>query len=154
MSTNGSSAARRAWIFQANPARYRIFETLATQPVERWNLRQHCKGVRVGDRVYIWVAGEAAGIYAVGTVLTSPEIAPDSPIGIRHWTDPAEGKRLIARVDVCYDRIMLDHPLLKEYLQADPILRDLTILHAPRGTNFALSGGQANAIEEWLSDHS
>ena len=104
--------------------------------------------------LYIWVAGERAGIYAVGTVLTSPQVMSDSPTGIRHWTDPRDGRRLLARVEVRYDRVMLDRPLLKQFLRYDPILRDLQIIHAPRGTNFALTAGEADTIEEWLAEGS
>jgi len=150
MSGNGHATALPAWIFQANPARYEILKTLARYSVELWNLRQHAQAVRPGDRVYIWVAGDDAGIYAVGTVLTPPQVMPDSTTGISHWTDPREGRRLVARVQVRYDRLLLNRPLLKQYLQADPILRDLTILRSPRGTNFAVTAEQAQALNEWL----
>lgn len=152
MTDNGHRRELRAWIFQANPDKYAILQTLSTERVERWNLRQHAKDVRAGDRVYIWVAGEHAGIYAVGTVLTAPEVMSDSPTGIRHWTDPQEGRRAVARVEVRYDRVMLDAPLLKQYFQHDPILRELRILRLPMGTNFALTKSEALAIEDWLAD--
>jgi len=142
----------QTWIFQDNPKRYANLRMLGSQPGELWNLRQYASEVRVGDRVYIWIAGEAAGIYAVGTVLTSPEVMVDSPLGIRQWTDPREGQRMFPRVEVRFDRVMLDRPLLKQYLQTDPILRDLTILRMPRATNYPLTEPQAAAIEEWLAD--
>src|SRR4051812_24312473 len=59
----------RTWLFQANPDKYDIFETLQLGE-ELWNLRQHAREVRVGDRVLIWVCGDDAGIYAVGRVVT------------------------------------------------------------------------------------
>lgn len=150
--TSGIQRTPRGWIFQANPDKYRIFDSLATQQTEMWNLRQHSRDVGVGDRVYIWVAGGDAGIYAVGTVLSSPQITSDSPTGIIHWFDPRDGRRPITRVEVRYERVMLDRPLLKHYLYADPVLRDLTILKSPRRTNFALSGEEAAALEEWFAD--
>jgi hypothetical protein len=154
MMVNRDEDGPQAWIFQGNPKRYDNLRMLASQPGELWNLRQYAREVRVGDCVYIWVAGEAAGIYAVGTVLTPPEIMIDSPIGIRQWTDPREGRRTFPRVEVRYDRVMLDRPLLKQYLRTDPILRDLTILRMPRATNYPLTAAQAGAIEEWLADGS
>src|SRR4051812_2518972 len=110
----------RNWIFQANPKKYSIFKTLSIEKQERWNTVQHVKKISVGDRVYIWVCGDQAGIYGVGTVLTSPVVMMDTLTGIHHWTDPMEGRRPIARVEVRYDRIMLDRPLLKPFLLADP----------------------------------
>jgi hypothetical protein len=147
-----ASPGSRAWIFQANPAKYAILDTLGSQQAELWNLRQHAHDVNPGDLVYIWVAGPQAGIYATGTVLTSPRVMSDSPIGIRHWADPRDGQQAIARVEVRYDRVLLQRPLLKPYLRADPTLRNLRILRSPRGTNFALTVEEALAIEEWLTD--
>jgi EVE domain len=152
MTVNRNEDGPQAWIFQGNPRRYANLQMLTTQPGELWNLRQYAREVRVGDRVYIWLAGEAAGIYAVGTVLTSPVMMVDSPLGIRQWTDPREGRLVFPRVEVCYDRVLLDQPLLKQYLRTDPILRDLTILRMPRATNYPLTAAQAGAIEDWLAD--
>src|SRR4051794_37572546 len=110
MNARSRHAVQRVWIFQANPNKYQIFDTLGTQQTELWNLRQHAKDVRIGDRVYIWIAGEDAGIYAIGTVTTAPGLMSDTAIGIQHWTDPREGRRAIARVELRYDRVFLDRP--------------------------------------------
>ncbi len=152
MTMNRNEGGPQAWMFQGNPQRYANLQMLASQPGELWNLRQYAGEVRVGDRVYIWIAGEEAGIYAVGTVVTSPAVMVDSPLGIRQWTDPREGRLAFPRVEVRYDRVMLNRPLLKQYLRTDPILRDLTILRMPRATNYPLTTAQAGAIEEWLAD--
>lgn len=152
MTVNRDEGGPQAWIFQGNPRRYANLQMLATQPGEFWNLRQCAREVRVGDRVYIWIAGEEAGIYAVGTVLTSPVTMVDSALGRRQWTDPREGRLVFPRVEVRYDRVMLDRPLLKQYLRTDPILRELTILRMPRATNYPLTAAQAGAIAEWLAD--
>lgn len=141
----------RTWIFQANPDKYDIFETLRSGE-ELWNLRQHAHDVHIGDRVLIWVCGADAGIYAVGSVITSPVTMPDSPDGVKHWHNPAEGRRPVARVLVRYEHLLLDRPLRKAYLQSDPNLWDMRILHFPRGTNFAVSEAEWRAIEDWLGD--
>lgn len=142
----------RAWIFQANPNRYRIEESLQTEGEELWNLNQHAAEVGVGDRVLIWICGEDAGIYAVGTILSNPAIMSDSPRGIGYWSDPIDGKRAKARVRVRYDRVLLSRPLRKAYLSADPALRNLGILRAPRGTNFAVTRAEWSALSGWLSE--
>ena len=109
-------------------------------------------GVSIGDRVLIWIAGSAAGIYAIGTVLTAPVVQPDSPTGIGYWHNPADGRRSKARVRVRYDRLLLDRPLRKVYLEADPALSNLQIIRFPRGTNFSVSEEEWLAIKEWLDD--
>ncbi len=142
------------WIFQANPKRYQIFESLASQAEEYWNLNQHMKDVRVGDRVLIWVSGEAAGIYAIGTILTPPVAMSDSPQGMSYWIDKESGWRRKARVRVRYDTVLLDHPLTKAYIWTDPALWRLRILSFPRGTNFPVSAEEWQALQDWLGRES
>jgi 5-methylcytosine-specific restriction enzyme B len=138
-------------MFQASPARYHIHSSLTPGYEEFWNLRQHAESVHPGDRVLLWVSGEEAGLYAVGTVVSDTEVRPDSPAGIQRWTDPAEGLKARARVLVRYDRV-LEPPLLKVFLQADPLLWDLRILRCARGTNFPVSRGEWEVLQEWLED--
>lgn len=140
------------WLFQANPNRYRIEDSLHVEQKEEWNLNQHAKDVRLGDRVGIWICGDQAGLYAVGTVLTEPAIRADSETGIEYWTNPQDGRRPKARVTVRYDSVFLDRPLLKVYVESDPALQTLKILHFPRGTNFALTSEEWSALDAWLAE--
>lgn len=146
--TNGS----RSWIFQANPDRYRIHESLRRENEEWWNLNQHATKVAAGDRVLIWICGNRAGIYALGTVTSEPVKTADSLVGQNYWLDPVSGTRVKARVRVRYDQVLLDRPLLKPYLEADPSLWNLQILRSPRGTNFQVSAEEWLAIQEWIND--
>ena len=146
----GSPAELATWIFQANPDRYHIEESLRLEQEELWNLNQHIHDVRVGDRVLIWICGADPGIYAVGTVLSPPVLQADSPAGQGYWRDPAEGRQPRARVRVRYDRVLLDRPIRKVYLEADPGLWNLRILRSPRGTNFAVSPQEWSALQDWL----
>jgi hypothetical protein len=144
----------QCWIFQANPNRYRILESLQNESEECWNLNQHADDVRVGDQVLIWISGSDAGVYAVGTVVAPPAITPDSVTGQAYWLEAEQGKRAKPRVRVRYDRVLIDRPLLKPYLEADPNLWSLRILQFPRGTNFAVEREEWQAIQEWLDDAS
>jgi hypothetical protein len=150
--TSGDKMLRlpRTWIFQANPNKYQIETSLQVDRDDMWNLRQHHKDVDVGDRVLIWIAGKNAGIYAVGTVTTSPVITPDTPKGIEYWNDKQEGYRPIARVWVRYDRILIDRPLLRDFLLCDPDLWNLSILRNPRGTNFKVTSAEWQSLKLWL----
>jgi hypothetical protein len=62
----GNRADIRHWLFQANPARYRIHDFLKREGEERWNLHQHAADIQVGDLIAIWVSGDEAGVYALG----------------------------------------------------------------------------------------
>jgi predicted RNA-binding protein with PUA-like domain len=129
---------------------YQIEQSLQVEQEERWNLRQHYRHIQVGDQVLIWISGKRAGIYAVGKVLTDPVIEPDSLKGIDYWIDKRQGQRAISRVIVKYDRVLLDRPLLRDFLLCDPDLWALSILRNPRGTNFAVTESEWQALKTWL----
>lgn len=141
---------QHTWIFQANPLLYQIEQSLRVEQEDKWNLRQHHRRIQVGDRVLIWISGKHAGIYAVGKVLTSPTVEPDSAKGIGYWIDKRQGYRAISRVNVRYERVMLDRPLLRDFLLCDPSLWTLSILRNPRGTNFAVTETEWQALKTWL----
>lgn len=147
----GQQRRPRAWIFQANPKRYDIHTALRVEQMDMWNLNQYASEVAAGDQVVIWICGAEAGIYALGTVTSDPEIQQDSSIGMKYWTSPQEGKRPKARVWVRYSRVLLDRPLLKVYLEADPALWQLSILRQPRGTNFSVRDEEWQALQEWFT---
>jgi hypothetical protein len=141
-----------AWIFQANPNRYRIEDSLQLEKQEFWNLNQHAKDIHSGDRVLVWISGSSAGIYALATVLSEPTLRPDSAKGLTYWRSRQDGQRPKPRVIVRYDKILLENPLLRVFLKCDPALWGLSILSQPRGTNFTVTEDEWNALIQWLSN--
>ena len=130
------------WIFQANPSRYDIHTSLRREAEELWNCNQHFRRIKSGDRVLVWVSGDEAGIYAVGSILNDPVLRSDSAQGMTYWTDPRQGRQERPRVQVRYDQIFVNDPLLKSFLQCDPELWNLSIFANPRGTNFKVTAGE------------
>ncbi|GAA5531529.1 EVE domain-containing protein [Herpetosiphon gulosus] len=143
---------QNTWIFQAHPSLYRINEALKIEPKELWNINQHAKKVRRGDRALIWISGDHAGIYAIGTVQHDPIMQPDSDIGQAYWIDKRRGQAVKPRVEVVYDRILLNRPLSKAMLRTDLALIGLSILRYQRGTVFPVTPQEWMAIETWLED--
>jgi predicted RNA-binding protein with PUA-like domain len=143
----------RTWLFQANPNKYRIEESLKTESEEEWNLNQHAESVHTGDRVLIWISGAAAGIYAIGEVVAEPRLRPDSPTGLGYWHDRREGEKVKPRVRVRYVQVFLDRPLHKVLLEFDPILTKMGIMRFARGTNFSVTDEEWAAIQRWLVDN-
>jgi len=141
----------RTWIFQANPNKYRILDSLQTENGELWNLNQHAGEICTGDRVLLWICGLEAGIYAIGTVTSDPMVMSDSPVGMGYWRVKSEGRRRKPRSFVRYDRLFLDQPLRKVYLEFDPALSNLRILRYPRGTNFPVTDQEWLVINAWLT---
>lgn len=150
--TTNANPGRSTWIFQANPAKYRIGESLMCESEELWNLNQHSKRVHAGDHVYIWISGKAAGIYATATVLCEPLTKPDSTQGLQYWWDQRDGLRAKPRVILRYQQLITDRPLLKIFLENDPDLWSLKILKNPRGTNFEVSETEARALAWWFGN--
>lgn len=148
--TDASQEQQNTWIFQAKESRYRITDSLRLEEEEYWNLNQQAKKVKKGDRVLIWISGKSAGIYAVGQVMTDPEKRSDSLKGQSYWTKPADGKKEKPRVLVRYERLLLDNPLYKRFLEYDPALWNLSIIKFALGTNFTVTQDEWLAIKEWL----
>lgn len=146
----GHTTTIRHWLFQASPARYRIHQSLKREGEEWWNLNQHARDIKVGDLVAIWVAGDEAGIYALGTVVDGPAIMPDSVRGQSYWENPKDGMMPKPRVLVHYDRVLIERPLRKVFLEADPSLWDLLVIRSPRGTNFSMQEEEWQALLSWL----
>lgn len=143
---------RATWIFQANPAKYDIHTSLRVEAEEYWNCNQHHKKIRTGDRVLIWISGKRSGVYALGTVVSDPVVRPDSAKGQGYWADPENGRRVRPRVRVRYERVFLDKPLYRDFLQCDPDLWNLSIFARPVGTNFPVREAEWRSLEGWLNE--
>jgi N4-bis(aminopropyl)spermidine synthase len=138
------------WIFQANPTKYDISTSLLVETREFWNCNQHAAKIKRGDRVLVWISGNQAGIYAIGKVIDNPVERPDSTAGLNYWVNIRNGLESRPRVLVEYERIFLERPLLRKYLQWDPELWGLSVMKQPRGTNFTVTEAEWQAIETWL----
>lgn len=146
------TSRKRNWLFQANPDRYRIVDSLRIEPDEWWNLNQHASEVSVGDNVAIWLSGENAGLYALGSVAEGPIKMADSERGQSYWKLEEDGKKVKPRVRVTYHRVITDRPLLKTFLLLSPEFRNLRVIRSPRGTNFVLDDVEWSALVEWIDD--
>jgi MoxR-like ATPase len=148
-----ASPTKHAWIFQARPGVWDLRSYLkdpATHvgSVDEWALRQHVSQISDGDTVFLWSAGESAGIYATGTVVGASFERPrqaweghDAP-----ESSPAIRYRL--------DRILLDNPLLRVDLLEHPVLKDLSVIRQPAGTNFPVTQEQWRALQLLLDKDS
>ncbi len=140
----------RTWIFQSNPAKFRIDEALRVLTEDDWEIRQYPRHVHLGDRVYVWRAGPEAGIIAAGRVIDEPAVRPPEA-GTEFWIDRWEGERIELRARVRYER-RVEPPLLRRDMRYHPVLRDLAIIRRPLGTVFPVTDEQARAVEQWLDE--
>lgn len=133
-----------AWLFQIQPRKYRIFDSVEDgHVIDALLARQHRDEIRVGDRAVLWIAkscGYPAGAYAVGSV-TSTTFGgrPDG-----YWADPP-GPDTFVSVDL--HSHVFHHPVSRDVLKSDPSFAAARILVVPNETSQRLSGGQFAAIE-------
>jgi hypothetical protein len=94
---------------------------------------------------FIWQAGPQRGIRAVMRIESAPTDMVDTEADAKYWTDTRD-RRLACRVrGTLTDRF----PVIGvDEIQAMPGLQNLSILHAPQGTNFSLSGQEADLLHK------
>ncbi len=61
-----------AWILQGSPTRFDIDDYLTRYPFVYWSAPRHQGEFSVGDRVFLWRAGDAAGAVAIGRIRELP----------------------------------------------------------------------------------
>lgn len=130
------------WLFQANPKHYRILDAIQNLVEMPWLVTRHRTEIRIGDGVLVWLAGPAAGIYAIAEVTTLPAplaVIPD----VNYWLTPATIRAERPRVMIRFVRKLIGQPLRRQELKQDQILRHLLVIKAPSGTNFRVS------LEQW-----
>ncbi|HZU14502.1 MAG TPA: EVE domain-containing protein [Chloroflexota bacterium] len=142
--------AGRTWIFACNPKFHNLAADLplyAEGDTMNWSIRQHREEIHAGDRVILWMGGEDAGLYATGILAGDPYD--------RYWeVSPPEAERrpymASARwADLTFTCIF-PRPITRRELMAHPILRDLPMLRARRGTNFPVTPEQWGALQPLL----
>lgn len=135
-----------AWIFQANPLRYNIYDAIkdANLDNKHWLVNQCKDFIRKGDTCLIWMSGKNAGIYAVGEVLTDPEYSMDSDNETDYWQYEGDKNKRRLRVKFTYKTKIADTPVLRSEIMKIPELKQLSILRQAQGTNFPVTS------EEWL----
>src|SRR5205823_615490 len=141
-----------AWLFQSNPEYYELDRALRELPAVEWTVRGHVASVRAGDAAYIWRAGRQAGVVAVGTVLTEPAESAPSPEDRPYWRQPDRYgfDKVEPRIRVSIDRIV-EPPLLRTTLRDDPVLSNLTVIRAPRGTVYEVPPEHELRLQELLA---
>ncbi len=129
----------RTWIFQCNPERWDLLAALEKpMPYEDfWAVNQHRDAIHAGDLVYLWLAGDNAGIYGIAETTSE----------VREKEEPDEFGPL--KVDLRYLR-RVHPPILKDDLKADAHTAKLSIIANPQGTNFKVDVDEAKAIAAML----
>jgi hypothetical protein len=114
------------WVFQANPKFYRIIDALKAMDNAKWNwmVNQHKKKLQIGDKVIIWVCGDQAGVYALGTVTSEvKKFKDDNDAFYIDDSKSTERDRVNIRIDI--NLTTSGKPILKKEFLESPKLQDM-----------------------------
>ena len=148
---------KRHWIFQGNPDVFPVDEYIAEQDDIVWSVRQKHLADKMtpGDQVFLWKsAGKAkgvAGIIAMATITSEPEMMKDDEISQDLWED---GKNIELRIKLSIGSRCLGAKQIvkREWLKEDPIVSDMLILKQASGTNFLIEPSEARRLAQLVSN--
>lgn len=141
-----ASTPQQIWLFQANPAIWNLAEKLQNRSVgddESWSVSRFRNEMQPGQPIVLWMSGEDAGVYALGELVGASFERETGDF----WPDRDERNETEWAVPFVYTRI-LEHPITKATLLAHPILKDLSVIRGPMGTNFKVTPEQWGALQE------
>ena len=145
------------WIFQANPERYDILNSLADPELtlQGWTVNPQFKyKIHNGDIALIWMSGKDAGIYAVADIVSDPKMMKDSPEDDKYWIKEEERGLEKLRVSIEIIKDMRNKPVYKRDLKNIPGLKNLSILSGfLQRTNFPVTQEEWGVIFPRKSGH-
>jgi hypothetical protein len=158
----------QTWIFQGNPDHFDIDGYLATWPTQfPWLVTKYANDIQVGDRVFLWrnqgKHKAIPGIIAEARIVSSVEPRPESSDGQPFWRVPQPATDIRPRVLLRLVRVATKREVLRrEWLEEDPVLRDLPNLKLAAGTNYIIPSEQALRLtalwnrtgQDWSRDES
>lgn len=142
-----------SWIVQGNPKKYDLDGYLSRHPdFIYWTFPQHAKEASVGDAVYLWRAGQVAGVVASGRIAEGPVesrlVSRPEVLGDDLWSDAAPtSERLV--IGIRLESVRLDREagmIPKSLLMNHPQFLDNGIVRAPRQTVYRMSSGETSLI--------
>ena len=146
------------WVFQGSPEKFDIDDSLSRYPeLIYWRTPKYTKDIAVGDRVFVWRAGEESGAVAIGTVVEAPvpraTVSHPEALGDDLWVaekpDPDEFATAIhideIRLGVKED--MLPRDLVKNDLD----LGSISLIRMPNASVFKLTDAETKVMERlWV----
>jgi hypothetical protein len=131
------------WVFQGNPQNYRVVDALRDGVVKTWQVNQNKKDVHLGDKIIIWVTGEAAGCYALATVTSEVNTITEDPEETAYRIQ-APKKSTMEGITLRIDTNLWNSPVTKEDIKRQPAFKDFPA--GRQGTNLIATEAQYNGI--------
>ena len=127
------------WMFQGNPTRYDLLGGIASGSLTNYAMNQHRDHAAYGDRVFFFLSGDKAGVYAIGRV-TSTAYRAEKANEFGEW-----------KVDVAFEATV-DPPLLRTPdIVGDQLLASFSPFIGRMGTNFPMPADVGTRLEEVIA---
>lgn len=146
-------AQRKVWIFQGDQKRYDVYNSLLDENVKEvaWLVSRYRDEIRAGDIGLIWKAAKRSGIYAIGDIMSNPQVMYDLEESRKYWKYESDREQKFLRVRIRYKlKLRLTNALFKTELQKMPELKNMEILKRPIGTNFRVTPQEWQIILDLL----
>jgi hypothetical protein len=125
------------WIFQSNPQRYDLLGDLESgSPDPSWSANQHRDEMKKGDKIFFRISGSRKGIYATGSIESSPYRKKDQ---FGDWN-----------VKIKFDGL-IDPPILREETDKLSTLKNFRPLKGAEATNFIVPDSIGTKIEKLIN---
>lgn len=141
------------WIFQANPAQFRVDDFLATSPETcLWRVSRGRSKIRIGDEVYLWrsISGgdrTYAGIVAKAVIVGPVAEQRDDTSSRPFWLKRIDADTIMDRVAIRFTRfVSKDKQIVFDDMKTDPVLAKMQIMKVGAGTNFSLQKEYASRL--------
>ena len=131
------------WVFQGNPAQFRIVDSLKDGALQTWRVAAHAQRIKPGDKVILWVAGGQPGCYALAQVDSELYTGLDDEAEQSYRTDKSD-KEPTRRVRMKVLLNLWDRPVTKADMQGLPVFEGFK--GGNQGTNFRATREQYEAI--------
>lgn len=124
------------WLFQGSPDRYDIDRAVSELERLTWTTSRYASEIKAGHRVFLYRTGKEAAVIALATVESNPAEMPESESELAYFRNASDDMAGTAtRVWLRIDRIV-EPPVTRDTLEADPDLRDLANLKFASATNY------------------
>ncbi len=133
------------WLFQCNPGFYDLVSALHDGAIASWKVSSHKSDLKVGDKVILWMTGEAAGCYALAEISGELESGLTDEKEEQYYKDdsyqvPSD------RIPISLTHNLANNPILKPQISAHPKLADMKT--GLQGTNFTAKKKHYEALED------
>jgi len=142
-----------SWILQGNPKRFDVDDYLLRYRYIYWSAPTNQRDFALGDRMFIWRAGEQAGAVAIGRVRELPvarhSVRYPEALGDDLWVStPSPPPEVVIGVAIEEFRQTPEEGMLtRSALQEHPLMGKHRIIRTPQGTVFRLSAEEGAVLE-------